>query len=98
MKTRPHVRPQGITRRFGIDASFIRQLSRRLALAVLAAVGIVQARAADRYWDATGNGDGAVGGAGTWDTTSLFWDLTGLDPAGPANVVWNNAANDVAHF
>jgi fibronectin-binding autotransporter adhesin len=73
------------------------------SVALLAAVFLPTADvdAATYYWDADGSatGDNAVlgtnlGGAGTWDTSSLFWfnSLTNTD------VAWPNLTTDTAVF
>lgn len=47
------------------------------------------------YWDTTTDGDGVLGGGGTWNLSNLFWDLTGTDPAAPLdNVAWPNASTN----
>src|SRR5262245_12790216 len=71
---------------FGITPSFIASLSRRLALATLAAVGIGRSEAANYAWDPTQNG-GLTGGAGTWNLASPFW----YD--GITNVTWPNGSD-----
>jgi autotransporter-associated beta strand protein len=73
------------------------------SVALLAAVLLptAEVNAATYYWDADGTatGDNAIlgtnlGGAGTWDTSSLLWfnSLTGTD------VAWPNLATDTAVF
>ncbi|QQO34452.1 autotransporter outer membrane beta-barrel domain-containing protein [Bradyrhizobium diazoefficiens] len=52
------------------------------------------AGAADRFWDPSGTTAGR-GGAGAWDTTSLFWSPNGDGVSGPYTT-WNNASVDRA--
>lgn len=85
------------SKRFGISPAFVASLSQRLAYAALAAAGVASSHA-DLFWDPAGDGNGAIGGAGTWDTSSLFWDPTGLDPVSPNNVAWLPASTDTAVF
>ena len=86
---------QPVRRLFGITPSFVASLSRNLALATLAALGLSRAEAANYTWDPTLNG-GATGGAGTWDLTTLNW----FDASVPADVAWPNNVSlaDVAIF
>jgi len=82
---------------FGISPSFIASLSRQLALATLAAVGLGEAQAGNLFWDP--NNDGVTfGGIGNWDTTSSFWSATPADGLAANNVPWVNANNDTAIF
>ncbi|MEY4445497.1 MAG: hypothetical protein RL444_610 [Verrucomicrobiota bacterium] len=73
-----------------------------MVAAALLGVGVSkapQAKAANLYWDSDAtaagnnisNGTG-LGGAGTWDTSSLEW-FNGTD-----NVAWSNSALDIAFF
>ncbi len=48
--------------------------------------------AASLTWDADGVAGNPTGGAGTWDTSALFWNDAGVMKA------WNNAGNDTAIF
>ena len=79
---------------FGITPSFIASLSRNLALATLAAVGLGRAEAANFSWDPLITGSGLVGGGGTWDLTTTTWYN------GTTDVVWpnNGSLTDVAVF
>jgi fibronectin-binding autotransporter adhesin len=54
------------------------------------------AASADLYWDADGGGVN-LGGAGTWNLTSPFWNTSGNAAAGPFTV-WNNGNLDNAIF
>ena len=88
--SRPMKTPQNI-RQTRIKPSFIASLSRSLALATLAAMGLGQADAANYTWDPTFD-TGTTGGAGTWDTTiANWWD-------GAADVAWPNLTTDTAIF
>ena len=72
---------------------------RTLPLAVLAALALMHAPlawSATRYWDVNGGSVG-TGGAGTWNTSSAFWNSASDGVAGPF-VTWNNAALDTAFF
>lgn len=53
---------------------------------------VVSAPAASLTWDADGVAGDPTGGAGIWDTSSLFWNEAGVMKA------WNNAGNDTAIF
>ncbi|WP_324287885.1 autotransporter-associated beta strand repeat-containing protein [Luteolibacter sp. SL250] len=67
-------------------------LRRALALAALTSLGSSPALAATWYWDTDSATSGAQQGAGTWAAGGTsWWD-------GAANVSWNNAAGNVAHF
>ena len=68
-----------------------------VAAALLAGIGGV-AQAANLYWDPLVDGDGNIGGSGSWDLlgTSTFWDPNPVDPLG--SVVWSNLATDTAVF
>jgi fibronectin-binding autotransporter adhesin len=68
---------------------------RLVALAALLAL-YAPVQAANVYWDPNTSGVG-LGGDGTWNTTSSFWNTTGNDVAGPWST-WNNAALDTAIF
>ncbi len=71
------------------------------AATVVAVLGMAAAsHAATFYWDPTADGDGLLGGTGTWSTApaNLFWDLTGTDPVGADNVAWPNLADSIAVF
>ncbi|HEX2888801.1 autotransporter-associated beta strand repeat-containing protein, partial [Vineibacter terrae] len=48
------------------------------------------------YWDVNGTALG-IGGTGTWDTTSAFWNQDSNGVSGPMGL-WNNAAGDNAIF
>jgi fibronectin-binding autotransporter adhesin len=52
--------------------------------------------AADRFWDPNGTGVG-LGGAGTWDLSSLLWSPNGDGVSGPY-ATWNNTTFDDATF
>lgn len=67
-------------------------------LGVLALVGVLAgpASAATRYWDINGNTAG-VGGTGTWDTTSAFWNTSATGTGGTVTA-WNNSNLDTATF
>ncbi len=66
-----------------------------VAAALLAGIG-GSAQAANLYWDPLGDGNGAIGGSGTWDLLGTFWDANPADPLG--SVVWPNLAADTAVF
>ena len=85
-------------RKFGITPGFVGWLSRSLAVATLAAIGIggQSAKAANLYWDPLVDGNSVIGGTGLWDTSSLFWDPIGTD-ALVDNVSWSGTT-DVAIF
>src|SRR4051812_33787381 len=78
---------------FGISPAFIAGLSRKLALATLAAVGLGNSEAANFSWDPFFD-SGATGGIGTWDLTTANWYN------GTADVAWpnNGLGADVAVF
>ncbi|CDX32238.1 Outer membrane autotransporter barrel domain (modular protein) [Mesorhizobium plurifarium] len=61
-----------------------------LPIALLLGLGATPAGAADRYWDVNGTAVG-LGGTGTWDTSSLFWNPSSDGVTGPM-ASWNNAA------
>src|SRR6188508_2447418 len=72
-----------------------RHTSRRAILtasigALLSWVGSAPAQTV--FWDPSGDGNSAIGGAGTWNLTPL-WDPTGTDLLAD-NVSWPN--NDIA--
>ncbi|MFM7606678.1 MAG: hypothetical protein ACKO8Z_15965, partial [Prosthecobacter sp.] len=54
-------------------------------------------RGATLYWDTTGDGDSALGGTGTWNVSSLFWDPVGTDLVAD-NLAWPNLTIDTASF
>ena len=83
---------------FGISRSFIGALSRNLVLATLAAVGLGRAEATDYTWDPNVDGNGVIGGAGTWNLTSPFWDPLGNDSVAADNIVWPNSSFEGAIF
>ena len=58
-------------------------------------VALIDAAPLTLYWDADGDASAAVGGTGTWDTTSLQWRIN--SPTGPL-VAWGNSNNDDAVF
>jgi autotransporter-associated beta strand protein len=69
-----------------------------LATGIAAILGLATtARAQQSFWDPTGDGDGAIGGSGVWNLTSLQWDPTGLD-APLNNVAWPNLPTSIAVF
>jgi autotransporter-associated beta strand protein len=100
MKNNPSTSRHSSRKSLGITPSFIASLSRKLALATLAALGIGGTEAATVFWDPLVDGNGILGGTGNWTTNpgNLFWDPTGTDPALADNVVWPNTAADVAVF
>lgn len=63
------------------------------------AAGAASAKAANYYWDADGTplvnatNNFAIGGSGTWDTSSLLWW-----DAASANLAWPNSFGDSAYF
>lgn len=70
-----------------------------LTLLLLTLMGsLPTASAAPFAWDPGADGDGAIGGTGTWDLTSSFWDPTGLDPVTADNIVWPNLVDSIAVF
>ncbi|WP_181172814.1 autotransporter-associated beta strand repeat-containing protein [Mesorhizobium sp. B2-1-5] len=69
---------------------------RLLAAVLLAGFAASPAGAADRYWDVNGTGVG-LGGAGAWNTSSLFWNESSNGVSGPMDA-WNNAGGDNAIF
>ncbi|TPJ75080.1 autotransporter-associated beta strand repeat-containing protein, partial [Mesorhizobium sp. B2-7-1] len=68
----------------------------RLPVALLVGLGALPAGAADRYWDVNGTGV-ELGGIGSWNTSSPFWNESSNGVSGPMDV-WNNAAGDNAIF
>src|SRR4051794_26270476 len=81
-------------RLFGISPSFIAGLSRKLALATLAAVGIGESEGANFNWDPTLSGTAVGGGFGTWDLATTNWYNGTVDVIWPNNV----SLTDVAVF
>ena len=75
----------------GITPAFVASLSRQLALAALAACGLIRAEAANFTWDPALDA-GVTGGAGTWNLTTANW----YD--GAADVLWPNLTDSVAVF
>src|SRR5688572_25457445 len=73
---------------------------RFIHFALLFGFTLIQAHAADRFWDGGvanigTNGDGVSGGTtGTWSTALTNWDQGN----GLAHVAWVNANNDTAIF
>lgn len=63
-----------------------------LLLIVVLASSLAAVRAASLVWDGDGISGGNTGGSGTWNTTSNFWDNSGVITA------WNNATPDSAVF
>lgn len=61
----------------GFSINLSRSRTSLLTSAFMSAASLAQA--ANYQWDPNGNASG-LGGTGTWDTTSLFWDLIGTAP------------------
>jgi autotransporter-associated beta strand protein len=71
-------------------AGSISGFCRVLAVSAITALGLGEARAATRFWDA--NLGGTLGGNGIWDLTTANWWT------GNQDVVWPNTVNDEAVF
>jgi len=87
--------PKSTRKAAGISRSFIAALSRNLALATLAALGLSRAEATNYSWDPGLTAGAAIGGAGTWDLTTANWfDGVATDVLWPNNI----SLTDVAVF
>lgn len=80
-----------------MGASFHRRLKNQWMVKFLAMLWLSgHSHGGVYHWDSTGDGNSSLGGTGTWDTTSLHWDLLGTDAA-VDNIAWPGQA-DIAVF
>ncbi len=82
-----HPRPLGFS---------LARLSSAAAVCAALLAGAGAAHAASLYWDPLVDGDGNLGGSGSWDLLGTFWDTNPVDPVGSS--VWSNLATDTAVF
>jgi len=66
-----------------------------LAAATAALLTTQAVRATDFAWDPVNDGNG---GAGTWDTASLYWDAGTAATGSNTNIAWVNGATNNAYF